>query len=87
VKGTVSEVVQFYQQLGFETVGRCSLAKALIANGEGDMLPEDYRMQERFVGGVDMLWSRGLLEFRDRFIRQLFNERIASMDCHRPGKE
>ncbi|KAL4879080.1 hypothetical protein BJY04DRAFT_220445 [Aspergillus karnatakaensis] len=49
VKGTMPEVVLFYEKLGFETVGRCSLADALVANGERHMLPEDWRTQDRLT--------------------------------------
>ncbi|KAF4187857.1 hypothetical protein CNMCM8927_007535 [Aspergillus lentulus] len=48
VKWGMEAAVRLYQQLGFEEVGSCSLAEALIANGEGDLLPEGYEVQEKF---------------------------------------
>lgn len=33
--------VQLYRQLGFVYAGRCTLAEALIANGDSEYLPED----------------------------------------------
>ncbi|KAL5341096.1 hypothetical protein BJX70DRAFT_359596 [Aspergillus crustosus] len=51
VRGTMSGVIRFYEQMGYEEVDRAALAEAMIANGEGDLLPGDYRDQER-------LWVR-----------------------------
>ncbi|KAF7116148.1 hypothetical protein CNMCM5793_004168 [Aspergillus hiratsukae] len=48
VKWGMSAAVQLYEQLGFEEVGSCTLAEALIANGEGDLLPEGYEAEEKF---------------------------------------
>ncbi|KAF4179619.1 hypothetical protein CNMCM8694_001561 [Aspergillus lentulus] len=48
VKWGMEAAVRLYQQLGFEEVGSCTLAEALIANGEGDLLPEGYEVQEKF---------------------------------------
>ncbi|KAG2009381.1 hypothetical protein GB937_007784 [Aspergillus fischeri] len=48
VKWGMEAAVRLYQQLGFEEVGSCTLAEALIANGEGDLLPEGYEAQEKF---------------------------------------
>jgi ribosomal protein S18 acetylase RimI-like enzyme len=48
VKWGMSAAVRLYQQLGFEEVGSCTLAEALIANGEGDLLPEGYQAEEKF---------------------------------------
>jgi L-amino acid N-acyltransferase YncA len=33
--------VKMYEGLGFEGAGRCTLAEALTANGDGEMVPED----------------------------------------------
>ncbi|PKX90062.1 GNAT family N-acetyltransferase [Aspergillus novofumigatus IBT 16806] len=57
VKWGMEATARLYQQLGFEEVGSCTLAEALIANGEGDLLPEGYEVQEKFCarGGHVML--------------------------------
>ncbi|GFF48145.1 hypothetical protein IFM61606_06611 [Aspergillus udagawae] len=48
VKWGMDAAVRLYEQLGFKEVGSCTLAEALIANGEGDLLPEGYEAQEKF---------------------------------------
>jgi ribosomal protein S18 acetylase RimI-like enzyme len=48
VKWGMEPAVRLYQQLGFEEVGSCTLAEALIANGEGDLLPEGYETHGKF---------------------------------------
>lgn len=48
VKWGMDATLRLYQQLGFEVVGSCTLAEALIANGEGDLLPVDFEVQEKF---------------------------------------
>ncbi|RKL45636.1 hypothetical protein BFJ72_g3181 [Fusarium proliferatum] len=41
VKPQNTATVHLYEKLGFETVGKCTLAEALVANGDGHLLPED----------------------------------------------
>lgn len=41
VKPQNTTTVHLYEKLGFETVGKCTLAEALVANGDGHLLPED----------------------------------------------
>ncbi|KAJ3541908.1 hypothetical protein NM208_g4374 [Fusarium decemcellulare] len=41
VKPQNTATVHLYQKLGFETVGKCTLAEALVANGDGHLLPDD----------------------------------------------
>ncbi|KAG5808755.1 hypothetical protein H9Q74_006944 [Fusarium xylarioides] len=41
VKPQNTATVHLYEKLGFKTVGKCTLAEALIANGDGHLLPED----------------------------------------------
>ncbi|KAI8665205.1 hypothetical protein LRP88_12761 [Fusarium phalaenopsidis] len=41
VKPQNTVTVHLYEKLGFETVGKCTLAEALVANGDGHLLPED----------------------------------------------
>ncbi|KAH6873948.1 hypothetical protein B0T10DRAFT_522313 [Thelonectria olida] len=41
VKPENTATVHLYQKLGFTTVGKCTLAEALLANGDGHLLPED----------------------------------------------
>lgn len=41
VKPDNHATVGLYQKLGFEEVGRCTLAEALVANGDAALLPED----------------------------------------------
>jgi adenine/guanine phosphoribosyltransferase-like PRPP-binding protein len=48
VKWGMNATLRLYQQLGFEVVGNCTLAEALIANDEGDLLPADYEVQEKY---------------------------------------
>ncbi|KAI9704585.1 MAG: hypothetical protein M1820_005498 [Bogoriella megaspora] len=40
--------VRVYEGLGFEVVGRCTLAEALAANGESDLIPEDHAHDSRY---------------------------------------
>jgi ribosomal protein S18 acetylase RimI-like enzyme len=42
VKPQNTVAVRLYQGLGFEDVGRCTLAEALVANGDAKLLPENY---------------------------------------------
>lgn len=42
----------FYEKLGFIGVGNCTLAEALIANGDGDILPEGDQEQEKFNASI-----------------------------------
>ncbi|KAF4268846.1 hypothetical protein KXV68_007441 [Aspergillus fumigatus] len=57
VKPGMEAAVRLYRGLGFVEVGSCTLAEALIANGEGDLLPEGYEVKEKFCarGGHVML--------------------------------
>ncbi|OKL61905.1 hypothetical protein UA08_02623 [Talaromyces atroroseus] len=41
VKPENHATVRLYRNLGFEVCGRCTLAEALIANGDKDLLPDD----------------------------------------------
>ncbi|CVL04978.1 related to GNAT family acetyltransferase [Fusarium mangiferae] len=41
VKPQNTTTVHLYEKLGFETVGKCTLAEALVANGDGHLLPDD----------------------------------------------
>ncbi|KAF5573917.1 acyl n-acyltransferase [Fusarium pseudoanthophilum] len=41
VKPQNTATVHLYEKLGFETVGKCTLAEALVANGDGHLLPGD----------------------------------------------
>ncbi|RTE85168.1 hypothetical protein BHE90_000320 [Fusarium euwallaceae] len=41
VKPQNTVTVHLYEKLGFATVGKCTLAEALVANGDGHLLPED----------------------------------------------
>ncbi|KAH6881065.1 hypothetical protein B0T10DRAFT_494696 [Thelonectria olida] len=41
VKPENTATIHLYQKLGFTTVGKCTLAEALLANGDGHLLPED----------------------------------------------
>ncbi|KAG9496492.1 hypothetical protein J7337_011268 [Fusarium musae] len=41
VKPQNTATVHLYEKLGFEIVGKCTLAEALVANGDGHLLPED----------------------------------------------
>ncbi|KAL4731247.1 hypothetical protein ACLX1H_000211 [Fusarium chlamydosporum] len=41
LKAENTAAVRLYQKLGFEVAGKCTLVEALIANGDGDLLPED----------------------------------------------
>ncbi|KAF5252515.1 hypothetical protein FANTH_2409 [Fusarium anthophilum] len=41
VKPHNTATVHLYEKLGFETIGKCTLAEALVANGDGHLLPED----------------------------------------------
>ncbi|KPM35715.1 hypothetical protein AK830_g10866 [Neonectria ditissima] len=41
VKPQNTATVRLYQKLGFETVGKCTLAEALLANGDAHLLPRD----------------------------------------------
>ncbi|KAJ5523125.1 hypothetical protein N7513_012669 [Penicillium frequentans] len=49
VKPGMMAVVKFYLQLGFSEVGSSSLAEALIANGDRELLPNDYLLQEKYT--------------------------------------
>ncbi|KAM0421422.1 hypothetical protein ACHAPT_010776 [Fusarium lateritium] len=41
VKPQNTVTVHLYEKLGFATVGKCTLAEALVANGDSHLLPED----------------------------------------------
>ncbi|KAF5597795.1 acyl n-acyltransferase [Fusarium pseudocircinatum] len=41
VKPQNTATVHLYEKLGFEIVGKCTLAEALVANGDGHLIPED----------------------------------------------
>ncbi|KAM0541145.1 hypothetical protein ACHAPJ_013362 [Fusarium lateritium] len=41
VKPQNTATVHLYRKLGFETVGKCTLAEALVANGDGHLFPDD----------------------------------------------
>ncbi|KAF5695610.1 GNAT family acetyltransferase acetyltransferase [Fusarium denticulatum] len=41
VKPQNTATVHLYEKLGFETVGKCTLAEALVANGDGHLIPEN----------------------------------------------
>ncbi|KAJ4329350.1 hypothetical protein N0V84_000245 [Fusarium piperis] len=41
VKPQNTVTVHLYEKLGFVTVGKCTLAEALVANGDSHLLPED----------------------------------------------
>ncbi|KAJ5903056.1 hypothetical protein N7504_005439 [Penicillium tannophilum] len=49
VKSGMVAVVNFYLQLGFSEVGSSTLAEALIANGDRELLPDDYLLQEKYT--------------------------------------
>lgn len=49
VKPGMVAVVNFYLQLGFSEVGSSTLAEALIANGDRELLPDDYLLQEKYT--------------------------------------
>ncbi|KAL1967367.1 hypothetical protein VTN77DRAFT_3151 [Rasamsonia byssochlamydoides] len=42
-------VVNMYRQLGFAEAGRCTLAEALIANGDRELLPEGYSGDSKYT--------------------------------------
>jgi ribosomal protein S18 acetylase RimI-like enzyme len=41
IKAQNTATVRLYQKLGFEIVGKCTLAEALVANGDSDLIPRD----------------------------------------------
>ncbi|OJJ07191.1 hypothetical protein ASPVEDRAFT_33425 [Aspergillus versicolor CBS 583.65] len=49
VKPGMQATIEFYRQLGFVEVGRGTLAAALIANGDRELLPEGYERQEKYT--------------------------------------
>ncbi|KAJ6092762.1 hypothetical protein N7486_008051 [Penicillium sp. IBT 16267x] len=49
VKPGMVAAVNLYLQLGFIDVGKCTLAEALIANGDRELLPNDYLLQEKYT--------------------------------------
>lgn len=49
VKPEMHAIIRFYEQLGFVEAGRCSVADAMVANGDRDLLPEDYYEQEKYM--------------------------------------
>lgn len=48
VKPENQATVRLYRQLGFVEAGRCTLAEALIANGDADLLPEGYEGDAKY---------------------------------------
>jgi ribosomal protein S18 acetylase RimI-like enzyme len=55
VKPGMVTVVSLYLQLGFIDVGKCTLAEALIANGDQELLPNDYLLQEKYTARTGYL--------------------------------
>lgn len=49
VKPGAQAPLGFYEQLGFTEVANSTLAEAMIANGDGSFLPEDYPEQEKYM--------------------------------------
>lgn len=49
VKAGAHALLGFYEQLGFTEVANCTLAEAMIANGDGSSLPEDHQEQEKYL--------------------------------------
>ncbi|KAL9948864.1 hypothetical protein D7B24_004931 [Verticillium nonalfalfae] len=56
VKPQNTATVGLYKSLGFEEVGRCTLAEAVMANGDAKLLPEDYATRSEYTtrGGIIM---------------------------------
>lgn len=56
VKPQNTATVHLYQSIGFEDAGRCTLAEALLANGDAKLLPDDYSTQSAYTtrGGLIM---------------------------------
>ncbi|CRK13252.1 hypothetical protein HYQ45_006889 [Verticillium longisporum] len=56
VKPQNTATVGLYKSLGFEEVGRCTLAEALMVNGDAKLLPEDYTTRSEYTtrGGIIM---------------------------------
>lgn len=56
VKPQNTATVHLYQSLGFEDVGSCTLAEALVANGDVKLLPDDYSTRSEYTtrGGLIM---------------------------------
>lgn len=49
VKPDNHAAVKLYRQLGFVEAGRCTLAEALVANGDADLLPEGYEGDVKYT--------------------------------------
>jgi ribosomal protein S18 acetylase RimI-like enzyme len=58
VKPQNTATVRLYQSLGFEDVGRCTLAEALVANGDVKLLPDDYSTRNEYTTRVGLIMTR-----------------------------
>ncbi|POS79495.1 hypothetical protein DHEL01_v202117 [Diaporthe helianthi] len=64
VKPQNSAAVHLYQSLGFEDVGRCTLAEALLANGESEFLPDDYSTRVDYSTRAGLIMTRRIMLHR-----------------------
>lgn len=60
VKPQNTATVHLYHSLGFEDVGRCTLAEALLANGDAKLLPDDYHTQSAYTARSGLIMTRRL---------------------------
>ena len=66
VKPGMHATIRFYEKLGFIEVGNCTLAEALIANGDGDILPEGYEKQEKYNVPTAHVTMQGFTRMENR---------------------
>lgn len=61
VKPQNTATVRLYQSLGFEDVGRCTLAEALVANGDAKLLPDDYSTRSEYTTRGGLIMTRRII--------------------------
>ncbi|KAG8158321.1 hypothetical protein KVR01_012082 [Diaporthe batatas] len=58
VKPQNTATVHLYQGLGFKDAGRCTLAEALLANGDSNLLPKDYSTRSEYTTRSGLIMTR-----------------------------
>jgi GNAT superfamily N-acetyltransferase len=58
VKPQNTATVHLYQSLGFDDAGRCTLAEALVANGDDKLLPDDYANRVEYITRTGLIMTR-----------------------------
>ena len=54
--------VKLYASMDWEDVGRCTLAEALMANGDEEMLPEGYKNLEKYSARSGCIMTKRLVK-------------------------